>query len=247
MLRFIIVVLFVALFLILALPYFGIEWILGRCFDKRRSDLRCLRVVQFAFKTVLFLSGVKVTFIGDENIPKGEAVLYAANHRGMFDIVTAYSHMPDLTGFISKDNLLKVPLLPYIMRRLYCLFLNRKDSREGMKTIIKSFDYMKEGVSIFIFPEGTRNRNDDPTQLRMMHNGSFKAAQRLGCPVVPVAITGSDLILEKHFPKIRAGRIIVRFGKPVYYKDIPEEKRKNVGDYFAGIITEMLKENALLE
>ena len=64
---------------------------------------------------------------------------------------------------------------------------------------------------------------------------------------MPVAITGSDLILEKHFPKIRAGRIIVRFGKPVYYKDIPEEKRKNVGDYFAGIITEMLKENALLE
>ena len=246
MIRIVLVVLFVALFLISCLPYFGLEWILGKCFDKRRSDLRQLRYVQWGFKVVMFLSGVKVTFLGDENIPEQEACLFVGNHRGMFDIVSTYSHMKDLTGFISKDNILKVPILPFVMKRLYCLFLNRKDPKEGMKTITKSFDYIRQGVSIFIFPEGTRNKNDDDTQLLMMHNGSFKAAQRTGCPVVPVAISGSDRVLEKQFPKIRASHIVVRYGKPVYYKDLPEDAKKNIGDYFAGIITEMLKENAPL-
>ncbi|MBQ6468991.1 MAG: 1-acyl-sn-glycerol-3-phosphate acyltransferase [Lachnospiraceae bacterium] len=246
MFRFIIVVLYVALFLLSALPYFGIEWILGRCFDKRKSDLRSLHYVQWGFRVVLFLSGVKVTFLGDENIPKGEPVLYAANHRGMFDIVSTYSHVPDLTGFISKDNLLKVPILPFVMKRIYCLFLNRRDPKEGMKTITASFDYIRQGVSMFIFPEGTRNRNEDSTQLLMMHNGSFKAAQRTGCPVIPVAISNSDLVLEKQFPRIRPAHIVVRFGKPVFFKDIPEDQRKNIGDYFADIISGMLKENAQL-
>ena len=246
MFRFIIVVLYVALFLLVSLPYLGLEWIFARCFDKKKSDLRSLRFVQWGFKTVLFLSGVKVTFIGDENIPADEPVLYAGNHRGMFDIVATYSHVPDLTGYISKDNILKVPILPFVMKRLYCLFLNRKDPKEGMKTITASFGYIRKGISIFIFPEGTRNRNDDNTQLLMMHNGSFKAAQRTGCAVIPVAISNSDLVLEKHFPKIRPAHIIVRYGKPVYYKDLPDDAKKNIGDYFAAIITEMLKENAQL-
>ena len=246
MIRTVIVVVFVVLFLLFSVPYLGVEWVLAKCFDKRKSDLRSLRVVQWAFKAVLFLSGVKVTFIGDENVPRGEAVLYAGNHRGMFDIVSTYSHVPDLTGYISKDNILKVPILPFVMRRLYCLFLNRKDPKEGMKTITASFAYIKQGISIFIFPEGTRNRNSDNTQLLMMHNGSFKAAQRTGCAVVPVAISNSDLVLEKHFPKICPAHIIVRYGKPVCYKDLPDEAKKNIGDYFAAIITDMLKENAQL-
>ena len=247
MLRFLIAGLLLILYLLISIPFLGVEWIVG-LINRRAADISQLRFVQAGFRIVLWIAGTRVTYIGNENLPKkGEAVLYTANHRGIFDIVAAYAHMPDLTGFISKDSIAKVPVLRLLMKRLHCLFLNRKNNKQGMQTILKSIEYMEKGISIFIFPEGTRNRNDDPTQLRMMHNGSFKAAQRLGCPVVPVAITGSDLILEKHFPKIRAGRITVRFGKPVYYKDIPEEKRKNVGDYFAEIITEMLKENALLE
>ena len=246
MIRMIIVILFVVLYLITVLPYLGIEWILGRCFSKEKSDLRCLRYVQWAFRVVLFISGVKVTYLGEENIPEGEAVLYAANHRSMFDIVATYSRVPYLTGFISKDNILKVPILPLVMKRLYCLFLNRKDPKEGMKTITASFDLIRKGISIFIFPEGTRNKNDDDTRLQMMHNGSFKAAQRTGCPVIPVAISNADRVLEKQFPKIRPAHIVVRYGAPVYYKDLDAEAKKKIGDHFAALITEMLKENAPL-
>ena len=240
--RSILAVLFVFIYLLTWLPYAGIEYLLGKYGDRRKSDLRQLRYVQWAFRVVLFISGVKVTYLGDENIPKGEAVLYASNHRGIFDIVAAYSHLPDLSGFISKDSVAKVPILAMVMRRLYCLFLNREDPKEGLKTILKSFDYMKKGVSIFIFPEGTRSKNDDETQLGMFHNGSFKAAQRTGCAVIPVAVSGADKIFEKHRPWIRSGRMTVAFGKPVYYKDLTKEEQKNIGDTFADIISKMLAE-----
>ena len=127
--------------------------------------------------------------------------------------------------------------------RIFCLFLNRKDSMQGAKTIIRSFDYMKKGVSIFIFPEGTRSKSEDPAQLGMFHNGSFKAAQRLHCPVVPVAILGAEQIFEAHLPIVKAGRMVIHFGKPVLYEDLTAEQKKNIGDTFADVIRSMIKED----
>ena len=241
MLRLVIAGTAVGLFLILTLPYFGIEWFFMRFGNRKASDLRQLRVVQWGFRVVLFIAGTKVQIIGKDNIPENEAVLFAANHRSMFDIVSSYSHLPYLTGFISKDSVLKVPILPFVMKRLYCLFLNRSDPKEGYKTIAESFKYLQKGISIFIFPEGTRNKNDDSAQLQMFHNGSFKAAQRVGCPVVPVAISGGDALVEKPFPHIKPGKMVVHFLPPVYYKDLTDDQKKHIGDYFASVLSPVLE------
>ena len=246
MLRTIIAVIFVALFFILSLPYFGIEWFFMRYGDRKKSDYRQLRLVQWAFRVVLFISGVKVTILGEENIPSDAGVLFVSNHRSMFDIIATYSHLPYLTGFISKNNVLKVPILPFIMRRLYCLFLNRSDPKEGYKTIQESFELLKKGISVFIYPEGTRNKNDDAAQLLMFHNGSFKAAQRTGCPVVPVAVSGGDAIFEKHAPFIRSGKMVVHCLPPIYFKDLAPEEKKNIGDHFASVLSSVLEEDKKL-
>jgi len=72
---------------------------------------------------------------GKEHVPTDQAVLYIGNHRRFFDIVITYAQCPNLTGYISKDGVNKVPLLGIWMRRLYCLFLDRKDLKQGLKTI----------------------------------------------------------------------------------------------------------------
>ena len=241
MLRTFIVALFVVLFLILCTLLYGITWLIGKIDLKKATDIE-FRTVQWAFRAVMFLSGVRATYLGTENIPDGP-VLYAANHRGIFDIVATHGRLPHETGYIAKDSLKKVPLLSFIMQRIFCLFLNRKDSMQGAKTIIRSFDYMKKGVSIFIFPEGTRSKSEDPAQLGMFHNGSFKAAQRLHCPVVPVAILGAEQIFEAHLPIVKAGRMVIHFGKPVLYEDLTAEQKKNIGDTFADVIRSMIKED----
>ena len=98
------------------------------------------------------------TVIGEENVPKDEPVLYIGNHRSYFDIVMTYIRVPRPTGYIAKIEMLKIPLLSHWMKYLHCLFLDRNDIKQGMKIILTAIDKVKSGISICVFPEGTRNK-----------------------------------------------------------------------------------------
>ena len=198
MIRFIIVVIIVVFYLVLSLPYAGLEWILGK-FNREASDLRQLRVVQSVFKLVVRITGVKLTVIGEENVPTDKPVLYVANHKSIFDVVITYARCPRLTGYISKNNLEHIPLLNLWMRRLHCLFLNREDIKEGLKTILAGIDNVKNGISMCIFPEGTRNKSEE--LLLPFKEGSLKIAEKTGSQVVQVI--GGAMIFYKENPELR--------------------------------------------
>ena len=241
MIRFLLVVIFVAVFLILSLPIQGILWIVGK-FNPWAKKTVSLAIVSWAFNVVSFLSGVKRTVIGEENVPKDSAVLYVGNHRSIFDIVLAYPRVPRPTGFIAKKEILKVPLLNIWMIYMDCLFLDRSDIRKGMEMILTAIDKVKNGISIFIYPEGTRNKTDKP--LGEFKKGSFKIAQKTGCPIVPVVINHSDEILEQHFPFIKATHVTIEYCKPVIISELSKEDQKNIDQYVAGIVEETYLKNA---
>lgn len=241
MIRYIIAITCIGIFLIVTLPYLGLEWILGK-FDKKASDLRQLRVVQAMFKYLLWLSGTTVIVKGEENIPKDEAVLYIGNHRSLFDILITYARCPGLTGYISKNNLEKVPSLSLWMKRLYCLFLDRDDIKQGLKTILTGIEYVKNGVSICIFPEGTRNKSSKG--VLPFKEGSFKIAEKSGCAIIPMALTNTDDIFENHFPKIVPTTVVLEYGKPIYPNELEKEERKKIGAYCQQQVEEMLARNA---
>lgn len=241
MIRFLLVVIFVAVFLILSLPIQGILWIVGK-FNPWAKKTVSLAIVSWAFNVVSFLSGIKRTVIGEENVPKDSAVLYVGNHRSIFDIVLAYPRVPRPTGFIAKKEILKVPLLNIWMIYMDCLFLERSDIRKGMEMILTAIDKVKNGISIFIYPEGTRNKTDKP--LGEFKKGSFKIAQKTGCPIVPVVINHSDEILEQHFPFIKATHVTIEYCKPVIISELSKEDQKNIDQYVAGIVEETYLKNA---
>ena len=244
MIRLILVAVFLVLFLVLGIPLLLIEWVIGK-FNQRAKDISSLRIVQWAFKVILFLAGTRVIIKGEENVPKNEPVLYVGNHRSYFDIVITYSRVPELTGYIAKKEMLRWPLLVNWMKNLHCLFLDRQDVKQGLKTILTAIDKVKAGISICIFPEGTRNRVNDT--FMEFHEGSFKVASKSGCAVVPMAIYNSAAIYEDHIPWIRKTTVIVEYGKPFYIKDLPRETQKRVGAYSRDLIMEnyfRLKEEA---
>ena len=175
MIRFLCVAIFLILYLILSIPVFLIEWIIGK-FNREARDLSSLRIVQWGFKVILKMTGVKVTVIGEENVPD-EPVLFIGNHRSFFDILLTYSRCRRLTGYVAKKEMENIPLLSTWMRYLYCLFLDRDNIKEGLKTILQAIDYVKKGISICIFPEGTRNKGEELSMLPF-HDGSFKIADR---------------------------------------------------------------------
>ena len=226
---------FVVLFLVLSTPLMLIEWIIGK-FNKNLKDQSSLRIVQWAFRVVIWLTGSKIIVTGEENIPKDTAVLYVANHRSYFDIVITYMRVQNLTGYIAKKEMLKWPFLRVWMRYLHCLFLDRENVKEGLKTILTAIEKVKQGISICIFPEGTRNKVNDT--FLPFHEGSFKIAEKGGVPIVPICIVNSAAIFEDHLPKIKKATVVVEYLKPVNPAEMDKEERKHIGTYVADQIKE---------
>ena len=110
MIRFILVCIVVIAYLVLTIPVLLVEWIIGK-FSPMTKDISSLRMVQAIFKFILWITGAKVTVIGEENVPKDQAVLYVANHRSYFDILLTYSRCPIRTGYVAKKEMERYPLL----------------------------------------------------------------------------------------------------------------------------------------
>lgn len=233
----IIFLIFYAIFSLIALPLLAL---LGR-FKPQARDRAAFKVVTNAFRIILFLAGTRLNVIGKERIPKDSAVLYIGNHRGFFDIVILYTLVPGLTGFVAKQEIKKVPILKLWMMYMNCLFLNRGDIREGLKTILEGIEKMKTGISMCIFPEGTRSRGESETDMLPFKEGSFKLAEKTGCPIVPIAMRNTADCLEKQFPRIRRANVTVEFGEPIYMSGLEKEEKKFIGAYTRDRIIEMLK------
>ena len=225
MIRIFLALLFAVLFLIFGIPILGIEG-------------------QWAFRVILFICGTKLTVIGEENVPKDEPVLYIGNHKSYFDIIITYARCPRLTGYVAKNNMEKVPLLSAWMKRLHCLFINREDVKEALKTILTGIDNIKNGISMCIFPEGTRNKTDE--LMLPFKEGSFKMAEKTGCAIIPMAINNSAEILENHFPKVKRTHVVLEYGKPIYPNELDKETKRRLGAHCREIIAEMLEKNAPL-
>lgn len=242
MIRTFFVLLFVLLYLILGIPVLGVFWLISKN-EKWKSGaaLAQLRLVQWAFKCICVLSGVRLTVIGEELVPTDEPVLYIGNHRSYFDIIISYARCPRLTGYIAKDSIEKIPLLSTWMRRLNCLFINRGDIKESLKTILAGIEHVKNGISICIYPEGTRGKGANELDMLPFKEGSLKIAEKTGCKIVPMAMTGSADIFENHIPFIRKSRVILEYGAPIDVNTLSKEDKKKLGSYCQARIARMLE------
>ncbi len=232
MVRLILVILTLLLFFIITLPLFLFLLLLGKFNRKLRTKI-AQPLVNFGFRCVLFSAGTKVTVKGKENVPTDRAVLFAGNHRSFADIPIIYTTVPVLTGIIAKKEIQKVPFLSWWMRLVNCFFLDRDNMKEGMKTILSAIDDIKHGYSVFVMPEGTRNHDHE---LLPFKEGSFKIADKTGCPIIPVAIWKSDEIFELHIPKVKRTKVTITYGAPILPDELSKEERKHLGSHVQDVL-----------
>lgn len=227
MIRFILVVIFVVSFLIFSSPVMFTLWLIGKKRPQTKDNAsRC--IIHWAFRCIRAIAGTNLIVRGAENIPTDQAVLYVGNHRSYFDIILSYISVPGITGFIAKKEMNRYPLLRGWMKYIHCLFLDRDDIRQGMQVILTGIEKVKSGISIFVFPEGTRNKSD--SEFLPFKAGSLKIAEKSGCPIVPVAINNSDDVFEKHLPKIYKTTVVIEFATPIYPNNLDKEARKELSD-----------------
>jgi len=240
MIRYISILIFIGLFFIVSIIIFPILLLIG-LFNRHLRDVISFKIVTRILKIVLLMAGTKVEVIGYDNIPKDTAVLYVGNHRSIFDIIIGYSLVPDLTGFVSKIEMKKVPFLAQWMHFVNCLFLDRNDIKAGLKMILDAIERIKSNISIFIFPEGTRCKTEG--EMLEFKDGSFKIATKAGCPIVPVAFSNTGSIFENHFPRVTKEKVIVEFCEPIYPNELSKEEQKVLGKTTQNIIMETMQKN----
>ncbi len=240
MIKFILVALGLFLYLVLFIPVMLIL-LLVRKFRPDISTYVAQGMVSAVFRLMIFITGSKVEVIGSENIPKDGGVLFVSNHRSYFDILTGFGYTKKPLGFVAKYEMIHAPLLKQWMELVNCLFLNRQDIKQGLKTIIKGIDQVKSGVSVWICPEGGRNMNPDVTNVKEFKEGSLKIAEKGKVPVVPVAIYGTYEIWEEHLPYMRKSKVIIEYGKPIVIDELPDAEKKKLGAYTRSKIVEMLE------
>lgn len=243
MLRFIIAMLAVGLFLtfgsVLLLYIKSIQ-------DTERKNQYTMKFVKGIFRILLWITGTRYEVEGLENIPENEAVLYIGNHRSIFDVIIGYMLVKGPTGFVAKMEIRKVVTLRWWMEEVNCLFIDRDDLKQSLQVILEAIKKVKSGVSIWIYPEGTRSRGADPAELLPFKEGSFKIAEKSGCKIIPVAMLGTEEIWEAQKPRICRKRVKVRIGEPIEISALPKEDAKRIGMYtrerLIGMIWEMQAE-----
>lgn len=238
--RSILVGIYLVLYTIISIPLYLVLFVIGKI-DLRKKAVIAQKIVNnLGFRPILFLSGVKVTVKGRENVLKDQAALYVFNHRGFFDILAGYTTAPYPTAFVSKKEIAKVPMVSRWMKFMNCLFLDREDIRQGLQTILEGIELLKAGTSIYIAPEGKRNAGEE---LLEFHEASFKLAEKSKCPIVPVALNNTDTVFEKHLPWIHKAHVIIEYCEPIYMDRLERAQKKAIGQMVRGILSEKVKEN----
>ena len=235
MIRFIIIILFILVFFVLSIILLPITWLIG-LFNERAMRNISLKIIKAVFSTIVWLAGTKLNVKGLENVPDDEPVLYVGNHRSFFDIVISMIYVKRVTGYISKKENKKVPFLAQWMVNLNCLFLDRDDIKQGLNTILKAIELIKDGYSICIFPEGTRNKENGT--FLPFHEGSFKIAAKSGCKIQPFVFYNCADIFEDHAPKVRRTNVVLEYLPPVDMKSLDKEEAKHIGATVRGMIEE---------
>ncbi|MFC0014176.1 MULTISPECIES: 1-acyl-sn-glycerol-3-phosphate acyltransferase [Allobacillus] len=160
-------------------------------------------------------TGSKIVVNGDEKIHDSQ-VLFVSNHQGNFDIFALLGYLKKPFGFISKIEVKKIPIARTWMEKMDCLFLDRKDRRQSLKTFKQGIELLKDGHSLLIFPEGTRARRDELLEFK---SGSLSLARKANVPVQPVMINGTYNIMEANNNRIRKGKVYLTVCDPI----LPEE------------------------
>ena len=224
-----------AIFFISTLVLIPVVYLIRRRSPKI-ADRIAYPLVMWGFRMILFGSGVKVTVLGRENIPKDRAVLFASNHRSFFDIIICATLLPRPFMIIAKKELGKIPLLHFWMVQINCFFLDREDMKSGLEMVNQSTESLRSGRSVFIFPEGTRSKTEG--QFGEFKGGSFKSAIRAGAPIIPVTCIRTGDVLEDHWFKVKNRKVVIVFGEAIDTAAIPIKERRFLPEKVLSIIQE---------
>lgn len=182
---------------------------------------------------------VHIDVHGKDNIPDKDGFMFFPNHQGLYDVLAIIEASPRPFSVVAKKEIADIPFLKQIFACMKAFMLDREDVKQAMQVIINVTKEVKKGRNYLIFAEGTRSKNGN--RIGSFKGGSFKAATKAQCPIVPVALIDSFKPFDTN--TIKPVTVQVHFLKPLLYEDYKDMKTTEIAAIVEKQIQSTIDEN----
>ncbi len=182
---------------------------------------------------------VTIDVHGLENIPSESGFMFFPNHQGLYDVLAIVEACPTPFSVVAKKEIKDIQFLKQVIACMKGYLLDREDVRQAMTIIANVSEEVKKGRNYVIFAEGTRSKNGN--EIQDFKGGSFKAATKAKCPIVPVALIDSFKPFDTN--TISPVTVQVHFLEPVNYDEYKDMKTKEIAMLVHNRIQKVIYEN----
>lgn len=168
-----------------------------------------------------WLALCKIKSSGHENLNPNESYVFVANHQGSFDIFLTYGFLNQNIKWVQKQSLRNIPLVGFASEKAGHVFVDNTNATTRSNTIRAAKEQITDGVSIMMFPEGSRTRTG---KMGRFKRGAYHIAHDLELPIVPLTINGPYDILKKNTINLKPGKLELTIHEPIPTKGVPEEE-----------------------
>ena len=182
---------------------------------------------------------VTIVSSGEENLPEEDGYILYPNHQGMFDALVFLESCPVPFSVVYKKEVSNVILLKQVFRALHAIAIDREDIKQSLQVINQMTEEVKQGRNFLIFPEGTRSRQGN--QVQDFKGGSFKAATRARCPIIPVALINCFVPFDSKTTE--HVNVQVHFLEPLLYEEYKDMKTTEIAAIVRERIQHTINEN----
>lgn len=224
---------------ILLVPIFWIKLCYHASHVDKYTEEEHFKLLKFIDHRANKGGNVTIDAHGLENIPKEGGCILFPNHQGMYDTLAIMEVCPRPFSVVAKKELANIQFLKQVFACVKAYAIDREDVRQGLKVIMNVADDVKNGKVFIIFPEGTRSKNGN--QVGEFKGGSFKAATKAKCPIVPVALIDSFKPFDTN--SIKPVTVQVHFMEPLLYEEYKDMKTTEIAELVQNRIQKKINEN----
>lgn len=183
-------------------------------------------------------NGIRLELRGFEKLKRDQSYILVSNHASILDIPGIMSAFPVPIRFMAKKSLLWIPIFGWYLYLAEHVLIERQSAQSALKSLKRASTLLKKGISIIVFPEGTRSGDGEVKDFK---RGAFLLAQYSKFPLVPVSIKGTHDMLPRDGWCFRPGTMHLRMDEPIPTRDLSQQESRNLMGRVRNTIIKNLK------